>query len=236
MKPGGILQRFGERQEQGYRLAVLALTIAAGLFGVWLLIGEAVSISLSRQQADAASAPSGAVRSLVETGTALAIGRKDLPEALVKIDMNRLAAASDDPQAIDIDAARRAATDGLGIAPLDSYLWLSLARLSVLQKRDDQQVRDILTMSYLTGPNNAGLMYPRLQLVFGLPTPPDGILRDAARRELRTLANLDEDFKARAADVYRHASDAGRDALRGLLDEVEPGLSRAVMDEAEQRG
>ena len=236
MNLGEIFSRVGEKRERGYRLAVMVLAVATGLFGIWLLIGEAVSIGLSSLQADTASAPQETVRSLAETGIDVAIGRKDLREALVRINMNRLDAASDDLQAIDAEATRQVAIDGVSIAPSDSYLWLSLARLSALQKRDDGQVRDILTMSYLTGPNNAGLMYPRLQLIFGLPTPPDGYLRDAARRELRTLAKLDKAFKAKIADVYRHASDTGRSELRQLLDEVEPGLSRIVMDEAEQRG
>jgi len=144
------------------------------------------------------------VRALVDAANVL--GGQDAPEKILT-----------QPQ---VDGVRAAAERALSLKPLDSRVWLILAALS----SQDVLAKEQLKLSYYTGPNDRRVMAYRLKFA----TLPNALesreVREAVRREIRTILIRAPELKPIIAAAYAGAKSEGRQFIEMIVLEFDPSF------------
>ena len=92
--------------------------------------------------------------------------------------------------------ARRRCSDldtGLALAPVSPYAWARLAYIRFLQKGSSPGVASALRLSFLTGPFERDMVFPRLRLALAVYSNFSSEEREMARRQIRFAWLLSRD-------------------------------------------
>jgi hypothetical protein len=211
------------------RNCALVLAGFVGLYSIWFLAAELLRPRLESELRLLATIPESSIVSIRSaTGRAAAVGmiRADLwaERALVdgaKIVDERIMPDDTLSQAQAAEtrvSAERAVANG----PLFAPVWLVLANLSFKVKEQRHLASDQLKMSYFTGPNDQTIMGRRLSLLSRFATIDDDNLRNAVRREIRTILLRAPDLRQRIIDAHRQAQTEPRKFIEAAVLEVDP--------------
>jgi hypothetical protein len=157
-------------------------TVAAAL----LLPGDGPLRALQNGRAPAP----GAVEAIVGSRTAAAHwvddGRLWTDRALARLVEAELTAAKDKqpPDPAKLEEISRDLATGLALEPVNPHGWARLAYLRFLQKKQ-LEVASALRLSFLTGPYEADMTFPRLRLALAVWSNFTTEERELARRQIR---------------------------------------------------
>jgi hypothetical protein len=119
-------------------------------------------------------------------------------------------------------AAQEAARNALQIGPHDSRLWLILALLQSRGDKVDPRAAESLKMSYLTGPNQAGLIPIRLAMVTANSSLKDADLGELARGDVRAMLSQRPEQRLALVNDYVRASETGKRFLEESVKTIDP--------------
>jgi hypothetical protein len=122
------------------------------------------------------------------------------------------------------EAAQTAVRTALGIGPHDARMWLTLALLRAHGNLGDALIVEPLKMSYLTGPNQAELIPPRLYLVSGINAIGDPDLQELAASDIRAILTRFTDLRPLLVTAYARGSPAGKKLLDDSVKTADPKL------------
>jgi len=173
-------------------------------------IPSAGDIDLARRAARIAP-----VRSELQADAALAVAAEALHgTAGYRPDVNQEAQ----------DAARQA----LAAGPLDSRLWLVLARLQGQRALRDPRLAETLKLSYFTGPNLGNLIPARLASVVAGDGLNDPDLRELARGDVRLILIHHQALKPGLIAAYRGAAPQGKQFLEESIKSIDPKFEASL--------
>lgn len=120
-------------------------------------------------------------------------------------------------------------TELLSLSPTNSALWLSLAKLSQAgPPAEAKRAADALVMSYLTAPNDLELIPLRLKIVSTMNTPPDPLLEDLVRGDIRTILLGKVDLRSQLADAYRIATPSSKAFILQTAKDMDPRFAATL--------
>jgi hypothetical protein len=214
----------------------LALAVFLGIHSLWVLAAELVRPTFPVQSVFPVRIPSQDINSKrIAAAMAASIGfvRGDLWSDRVLVDAaNVLGDQATPTNALSPDAAEAvtaAAQRALSSRPIDSRTWLVLAALSS-NHGDDRAIQQ-LKMSYYTGPNDRAVIGYRLKLATDFHALDDADLREAARREIRTILLRASDLRAVIAAAYRTAQPKEREFIEMTVAATDPRFAAKLHSE-----
>ena len=198
------------------------------LYSAWFLAAESFRPSVGPEFRFPAKMPNSkidVIRSGAGRAATLAIVRGDLWVELALIDaakiINEQVSPDDALPQEQAEKTRATAQRALANAPLASPVWLVLASLTY--KSGPQSLAyEQLKMSYYTGPNDKALMDRRLGFVARFQTIDDPDLRNAVRREIRTILLRAPNLRPVLIDAYRNAQSEIRKFIETTVSEIDP--------------
>jgi hypothetical protein len=210
------------------RTCGLVLGVLLALYSVWFLAAEVFRPSLEPEFRFPAAIPNSRIepiRSAARLAAALGIVRGDLWAERVLLDAAKILderLSPDDalPQK-QSEEIRVIAERAMADAPLSSPVWLVLATLTY-NTGSQQLASEQLKMSYYTGPNDRAVLGRRLALVARFQTINDPDLRNAVRREIRTILLRAPDLRQSVISAYRYAQPEARKFIEATVSEVDP--------------
>jgi hypothetical protein len=110
----------------------------------------------------------------------------------------------------------------LGIGPHDARMWLTLALLRAHGNLGDASIVEPLKMSYFTGPNQAELIPPRLDLVSGISAIGDPDLQELAASDVRAILTRFADLRPLLVAAYARGTTSGKKLLDDSVKTVDP--------------
>jgi hypothetical protein len=120
------------------------------------------------------------------------------------------------------EAAQAAVRTALGIGPHDARMWLTLALLRAHGNLGDALIVEPLKMSYFTGPNQAGLIPPRLDLISSISAISDPDLQELAASDVRAILTRFADLRPLLVTAYARGSTAGKKLLDDSVKTIDP--------------
>ena len=118
--------------------------------------------------------------------------------------------------------AQTAARQALVAGPLDSRIWLVLARLQAQHALRDPRIAETLKLSYFTGPNLENLIPARLATSVASDGLNDPDLRELARGDVRLILTRHPDLKPALVAAYRNAAPGGKQFLEESIKSIDP--------------
>jgi len=119
-------------------------------------------------------------------------------------------------------AAQDAARQALAAGPLDSRIWLVLARLQAQRGLHDPRIVETLKLSYFTGPSLEDLIPARLATVVSSDELSDPDLRELARGDVRLILTRHPELKPALVAAYRTAAPGGKQFLEQSIQNIDP--------------
>ena len=210
------------------RTCGLVLGVLLALYSVWFLAAEVFRPRLGPEFRFPAAIPNSRIepiRSAARLAAALGIVRGDLWAERVLLDAAKILderVSPDDalPQK-QSEEIRVIAERAMADAPLSSPVWLVLATLTY-NTGSQQLASEQLKMSYYTGPNDRAVLGRRLALVARFQTINDPDLRNAVRREIRTILLRAPDLRQSVISAYRYAQPEARKFIEATVSDVDP--------------
>jgi hypothetical protein len=215
-----------ERSYFGFRLAISLYAMLLGVQCVWLLLAEFSRPGIYRLPTDAAAAA--AARSeRINARRAAVIG-------VIRGDLWRESAFTyadlmwDDGRGggADLVQARSPLTYALTAAPHQSSLWLMLAGLASRYQLPGVDVKEVVRMSYYTGPSELELMPLRLWVAVRSDALSDSELRDSISREVRLLFTHQQ--KSAIVAAYNAAPSEGRQFIEQTIREIDSSAAGSL--------
>jgi hypothetical protein len=214
-----------------FRIAILGCAIIVGLQAIWMTL-PTMSAALLKKSATSGTAVGpnaaanwaarlGIVRGDLWAEVALTYGGFDWTRG-------RVDAGADTRESAE--AARALVERALSRSPHDARLWLVLAALDGQLQRY-QRAAVALKMSYYTGPNEVGLIPPRLLIAVRTGGLADEDLRQLVRHELRTIMSRKPALKPAIIAAYREADPAARRLIEEVVSEQDPKLLASLRSE-----
>lgn len=124
--------------------------------------------------------------------------------------------------------AQSAARRALAAGPLDSRLWLVLARLQAQQALRDPRIAETLKLSYFTGPNSGNLIPARLATVVSSDGLNDPDLKELARGDVRLILTRHPELKPALVAAYRGAAPQGKQFLEESIKSIDPKFETSL--------
>jgi hypothetical protein len=220
-----------ERSYFGFRLAILFFAMLLGVHCVWLLLAEFSRPGIYRLPTDAATAA--AARSeRINARQAAVIGviRGDLwrESAFTYADLMW----DDGRGGADLMQARSSLNYALTAAPHQSSVWLLLAGLASRYQLPGVDAKEVVRMSYYTGPSELKLMPLRLWVAVRSDALSDGELRDSISREVRLLFTHQQ--KSAIVAAYNAAPSEGRQFIEQIIREIDPSAAGSLSGNAQR--
>ena len=211
------------------RNCALVLAVFVGLYSIWFLAAELLrpqlppELRLLTAITDSRIPP---IRSATARAAAVGIFRADLWAERVLADGGKIVderlSPNDALSQAEAAETRLSAERALANGPLFAPVWLVLANLSLKVKEQQRLASDQLKMSYFTGPNDPTIMGRRLSLLGRFATIDDDNLRNAVRREIRTILLRAPGLRQRITDAHRQAQAAPQKFIEAAVLEVDP--------------
>jgi hypothetical protein len=220
-----------ERSYFGFRLAILLFAMLLGVQCVWLLFAEFSRPGIYRLPTDAAAAAT-ARSDRINARRVAVIGviRGDLwrESAFTYADLMW----DDGRGGADLVQARSALSFALTAAPHQSSVWLLLAGLASRYQLAGVDVKEIVRMSYYTGPSELELMPLRLWVAVRSDALSDSELRDSISREVRLLFTHQQ--KSAIVAAYNAAPSEGRQFIEQTIREIDPSAAGSLRGNAQR--
>lgn len=126
-------------------------------------------------------------------------------------------------------SARRAAIDKveaqlayvLRLAPTDGALWSLDARLAAAGGTKDQDLAELLKMSYFTAPNDLSLMPTRLDVAVRTRALSDPVLEVLAAGDMRALLLKRPELSGRLIESFKAGSEPGKAFMKRTSDGID---------------
>jgi hypothetical protein len=205
-----------------FRIVAFAICIAMGAISVINLGGELLRPPLSAfPDSSAAVRSSGEIdwaRRAVRIAPDRSELRADVALAFAAEALHGVAGYKSDLN----QQAQIAAREALGAGPLDSRVWLVLARLQAQTAPGDPRIVETLKLSYFTGPNLENLVSTRLATVVSSDGLNDPDLRELARGDVRLILTRHPDLKPALIAAYRKAGPGGKQFLEESIKSIDP--------------
>jgi hypothetical protein len=216
------------------RTCGILLGVLLALYSAWFLAAELFRPRLDPAFRFPAAIPNSkieSIRSAAGLAATLGIIRGDLWAERVLLDaakiLNERESPDDTMPQKQSEEIRVMAERAVANAPLSSPVWLVLATLT--SKAGPQPLAsEQLKMSYYTGPNDKALMGRRLALVSRFQSIEDPVLRNAIRREIRTILLRAPDLRRSVISAYRDAQPEARKFIEATVSEVDPTFLRSL--------
>jgi hypothetical protein len=220
-----------ERSYFGFRLAISLFAMLLGVQCVWLLLAEFFRSDIYRLPIDAATATA-AKNERINAGRAAMIGavRGDLwaGSAFTYADLMW----GDGRGGADLVQARSSINYALTDAPHQSSVWLLLAGLASRYQLPGIHIKEVVRMSYYTGPSELELMPLRLWVAVHSDALSDGELRDFISREVRLLFTHQQ--KSAIIAAYNAAPSEGRQFIEQTIREIDPSAAGSLSGNAQR--
>ena len=220
-----------ERPYFGFRLAISLFAMLLGVQCVWLLLAEFSRPGIYRLPTDAAAAAT-ARSDRINAGRAAVFGviRGDLwrESAFTYADLMW----DDGRGGADLMQARSSLNYALTAAPHQSSVWLLLAGLASRYQLPDVDVKEVVRMSYYTGPSELELMPVRLWVALRSDALSDSELRDSISREMRLLFTHQQ--KSAIIAAYNAAPSEGRQFIEQTIREIDPSAAGSLSGNAQR--
>ena len=218
-----------EPSHLAFRLATSLFAMLLGVQCVWLLLAEFFRSDIYRLPTDAATATA-ARNERINAGRAAMIGavRGDLwaESAFTYADLMW----GDGRGGTDLVQARSSINYALTDAPHQSSVWLLLAGLASRYQLPNVEVKEVVRMSYYTGPSELELMPLRLWIAVHSDAFTDIELRDSISREVRLLFTHQQ--KSAIVAAYNAASSMGRQFIEQTIREIDPSAAESLTKQA----
>jgi len=127
-----------------------------------------------------------------------------------------------------VDEARHTIARYLSLVPTDGALWALQAQLAAANKPQDQEIADLLKMSYFTAPNDPQLMPLRLAVAVRTKALSDPVLETLAAGDVRAILLRRKDLADGLIETSRDATDVGRASLQRLVDAIDPQFGASL--------
>ena len=218
----GISEVAGVTNLWTFRIVAFAICIAMGTISVINLAGELMRPPPSAFPDGSISIPSPSEIDQARRAARIAPDRSDLRS---NVALALAAEALHGPAGYRSDLnqqAQMAAREALGGAPLDSGVWLVLARLQAQVALRDPRIAETLKLSYFTGPNLRNLVSTRLATVVSSDGLNDPDLKELARGDVRLVLINHPDLKPGLVAAYRGAGPAGKQFLEESIKSIDP--------------
>jgi len=213
------------------RNVALVLALLLGIHSFWVLLAEFIRPGLALESTFPASvAPQELNSKRLTADIAAWIGfvRGDLWSERVLIDAANIIGDRDAPAKTftteDAESVQNAAERALSSRPLDSRVWLVLAALTSGRAGQHERANQQLKMSYYTGPNDEAVIGHRLKFVINSNALDDAELREAVRREIRTILLRAPELRPSIAAAYRKAQPQDREFIEAAVSATDPSF------------
>jgi hypothetical protein len=120
--------------------------------------------------------------------------------------------------------AQSASRQALAAGPLDSRIWLVLARLQAQHALHDPRIAETLKLSYFTGPGSKDLIPARLAIAVSSDQLSDPDLRELARGDVRLILIRHPELKPALVAAYRIAAPGGKHFLEQSIRSIDPSF------------
>jgi hypothetical protein len=218
-----------EPSHLAFRLATSLFAILLGVQCVWLLLAEFFRSDIYRLPTDAATAAA-ARNERINAGRAAMIGavRGDLwaESAFTYADLM----LGDGREGTDLVQARSSINYALTDAPHQSSVWLLLAGLASRYRLPNVDVKEVVRMSYYTGPSELELMPLRLWIAVHSDAFTDIELGDSISREVRLLFAHQQ--KSAIVAAHNAASSMGRQFIEQTIRKIDPSAAESLTKQA----
>jgi len=211
--------------------AALALALLVGIHSLWVFLAEFIRPGFALESTFPISvAPQELNSKRLTADIAASIGfvRGDLWSERVLVDAANIIGNRDTPAKSftteDVESVRNAAERSLSSRPLDARVWLLLAALSSGRAGQHERANQQLKMSYYTGPNDEAVIGHRLKFVINSNALDDADLREAVRREVRTILLRAPELKTAIAAAYRKAKPEDRAFIEATVSATDPSF------------
>jgi hypothetical protein len=200
-----------QASHRAFRLSTLLFAVVLGFQSAWLLLAE-----FSRAEAEWAAEIAG-IRGDLWAESAFAYAHSMQGDA-----------------GGDVKLARALSSLGraLAYAPLQSSAWLMLAELASRYQLPDIDAKEVLKMSYYTGPSELELMPLRLWIAAHSYPFSDHELLDSFSREVRLLFTHRQNSAVIAA--YNAAQPGGKQFIEQIIHKIDPSAVESLRADAKK--
>jgi len=215
---------------QLWKFRIVAVVICVAMSGVSVtnLWAEILRPAPSAFPDSSAAIPSAGEIDLARRAARIAPGRSELQaDAALALAAEALHGAGGYRSDLNQEA-QGAARQALAAGPLDSRLWLVLARLQAQQALRDPRIAETLKLSYFTGPNLGNLMPARLASVVAGDGLNDPDLRELARGDVRLILTRHPALKPGLITAYRSAAPQGQQFLEESIKSIDPKFETSL--------
>jgi hypothetical protein len=120
-------------------------------------------------------------------------GRLWTDRSLAHLTLAEVHAKDKRPDPAELELARQDIEAGLALEPISPYAWARLAYIRFLQMGSSPGVASALRLSFLTGPFEREMTFPRLRLALAIYSNFSSEERELARRQIRFAWLLSRD-------------------------------------------
>lgn len=235
--PGGSATRLVDMAPPSARSwprnILLALGIALGLCGIWMLVPEMLnSTPLKQPFARPGADVSAAQRGQAALAAHLGLIRGDLWAAsafagarlMWKEQAEGLSRAGEQQAA----QVKSEAETALAFAPVNGAAWLLLALLTPAPAGRESRIATLLEMSYFTAPNEASLAPLRLERAVMSGALADRDLQLFLQSDIRALLSRLPDGQQTLAAIYGSAPAEAQPVFMSLIAEADPAVAESL--------
>ncbi len=217
------------------RSTVLVLAVLLGIHTVWVLTAELARPNIAEDSRFPIIVPAqdiNWVRMTSDAAASIGLIRGDLWSERVLVDASNIltyrAAAPTSLTPQEALAAMSAAERALSCRPINSRIWLAIAALSSGVAAQHAKSNEQLKMSYYTGPNDKSVMAHRLKSIVRFQALDDLDLREAVRREIRTILLRVPELRPTVMAAYLEAQPQDREFFETAVSATDPNFAAAL--------
>lgn len=211
--------------------AALTLALLLGIHSLWVLAAELMRPGFALESAFPPRVlPQDINSKRLTANIAASIGfvRGDLWSERVLVDAANVigdqASPTNSLPTDGTEAVRIAAQRALSSRPIDSRIWLVLATISSSRSEQHERANQQLKMSYYTGPNDKTVIGYRLKFAMDSHALDNADLREAVRREIRTILLRASDMRSAIVSAYRKAQPQDRQFIESIVAATDPNF------------
>ena len=175
-----------------FGVAMLYFGVPRTVAAVLLMPGDGPLQQLQNERAPSESGVEAIIASRTAAMDWIDEGRLWTDRGLGRLVQVERTAAEESPDSATLAEVAGDLTKGLSMAPVNPHAWARLAYVRYLQKQQTE-VASALRLSFLTGPYEADMTFPRLRLALAVWSNFTGEERELARRQIRFAWLLSRD-------------------------------------------
>ena len=205
-----------------FRLLVLLIVLAVGTVSIADFAAELLRPSRPSVPTPDGRPPAPDAVAAAALATRIAPFREDLKADEAAMRAAEVLASKSPGDLPANQAVQTIVKTALGIGPHDARMWLTLALLRAHGNLGDASIVEPLKMSYFTGPNQAELIPPRLDLVSSISAIGDPDLQELAASDVRAILTRFADLRPLLVAAYARGTTSGKKLLDDSVKTVDP--------------